>query len=181
MKNIKYIIALFILTACTYSFAQKSAFVKEAKLLTAMPNYSVKKKSLDSLKIVLVQESKALQEANRTQILDLVKKYKVEEEPLLENLYQILNKLDTKAYQKLLNEQEQLLHSIKAKELIYHKAYENQMVPIIKRINQIVQEFCKSKEIKVLYKLEHVESNMAFMDTELDITEELIKYIYEVK
>lgn len=177
---LKFIIFLSYFSSSLLN-AQNFAFVKESKLLAAAPKYNITKKSLDSLKLVLEQESKALQEVNRIQILDLVKQNKVEEEPLLENLYQVLKKVDTKAYEKLLNEQEQLFHSIKAKELIYHKAYENQMVPIIKRINQIVQDYCKSRGISVLYKLDQIESNMAYLDTKLDITEELINYLNGTK
>lgn len=163
------------------TFSQNFAFIKEEKLLASIPEYNIVNKSLDSLKVVLKQESKAIQVENQNRILKLFEAHHIYEEPLLENLYLQLKKVDTKAYQKLLNEQEQLIQTIKAKELVFHQAYKNKMMPIIERTNLIVQEYCKSKGISALYKLDQIESNMAYLDTKLDITEELIKYIYEVK
>jgi hypothetical protein len=133
------------------------------------------------LKLVLEQESKLLQEQNRIRVLELVGMYHISEEPLLDNLYQVLRNLDPKVYEQLKNEQEYLYKSLKAKELLYVQAYEKQLYPIVKNINQVVQDYCKSKGVKVLYKLNQLEDKIGYLEPQLDITNELLNRVYEIK
>jgi Skp family chaperone for outer membrane proteins len=161
--------------------AQHIAFFNENRLLEVFPGYSLRMKSLDSLKLVLEQESKLLQEQNRIRVLELVGMYHISEEPLLDNLYKVLRNLDPKVYEQLKNEQEYLYKSLKAKELLYVQAYEKQLYPIVKNINQVVQDYCKLKGIKVLYKVNQLDEKIGYLEPQLDVTNELLNRVYGIK
>jgi Skp family chaperone for outer membrane proteins len=53
--------------------------------------------------------------------------------------------------------------------------YEHKVQPILNRINQIIEDYAKAKNIKVVFTLENISPALAYIDKGVNITDEIIK------
>lgn len=179
MKNIKHIITLILLTASTFVFAQKTAFINESKLLKATPGYEQAIAQMDTLKNQMQQELQTTQALLSTKISNLLKPYNFTTEVSLEEVKAKLSEIDKKKFDLLQEENQLLDKQAKAKEEEYQAAYKEKVGTILEKVNQTVKNYCKKNKIDVLYKMDQLQSAIAYYDESKEVTEIIIKLVNE--
>lgn len=177
MKNIKYYITLVLITVSTFAFAQKTAFINEAKLLKATPGYEQALVQMDTLKSQMQKELQTAQALLATKVNNLLKPYNFANDVTLEQIQAKLSETDKKKF-ALLQEEGQLLEKqTQAKEEEYQAVYKEKVGTILEKVNQTVKTYCQKNKIEILYKIDVLQNGLAYYDEKNDITQSLIKLI----
>jgi Skp family chaperone for outer membrane proteins len=141
MKKTGLILTFLLLTFYMGSYAQKTAFINEGKLLKAAPGYEQAIAQMDTLKSQMQKELQTAQSLLSTKLNNLVSPYNFTKETTVEQLVDKLSEGDKKKF-VLLQEESQLLDKqTKAKEEEYNEAYQNKVGPILIKVNALVCYF----------------------------------------
>lgn len=169
-------IVLMILIAPS-SYAQKTAFINEAQLLQSTPGYMEAIREMDNIKADFQKEIVQSQTIFIEKVSKLLARYNMDINAGQEAIERVLSEHDLKKWRLLQEENALLVKQIQAKEEEYQFLYSQKAGSIVEKVNAVVTAFCKSKEIALLYKLDQLQTSMAYIDPELDITKELVQEV----
>lgn len=171
MKNLKKIFVFVLLAGfCTLS-AQKVAYVKEVAILKSIKDYEKNINYIDSLgKEMKIELSKSEKEIS-DKAEKLIKNYKI---PVGEDIKSKLKPADLEKLNLYEKEFELLKEKMKNNETKINDLYNSMILPELTKVNEVIANYAKKKKIQIVYKLES-SSNMAYIDSNLDVTEEIIK------
>jgi Skp family chaperone for outer membrane proteins len=182
MKNIiKFFFLFFILP--TVLMAQKKsnsnfepiAYIEKTAILKAVAGFEKNTKEIDSLKQTFSKEIGESVKKLNTKIEQLLSPYNFKKEDNLEIIKSQLKPNDLDKLELYLKENELIDRSSKNYDLMIETMYEHKVQPILNRINQIIEDYAKAKNIKVVFTLENISPALAYIDKGVNITDEIIK------
>jgi Skp family chaperone for outer membrane proteins len=159
------------------SFSQNFAYIKQADVLKALPNYENNIKKADSLKKNFEAEFKISNDAFGTKLNEILKKYNVKENETIETIEARMSELD-KAKLDVLKKEEELLRKTEENyNLQLNEFYKNNIQNLLDKLNVEIEKYAKTNKIDAVYIYENLRTALAYIEAKKDITAEIIKRI----
>lgn len=155
--------------------AQKVAYVQENKILKTISGYETEVKEIDSLTNVYKNEISLKSKENNEKIKKTLSAYKFGEKESLESIKAKLKPADLKKLEQFQKEIEDLDKKGKEYEEKLTGMYKSKVQPKLDKVNKVLEDYSKKNKIDMIYKLENIGSALAYVNNQLDITEEIIK------
>ncbi|MCU0327922.1 MAG: OmpH family outer membrane protein [Chitinophagales bacterium] len=157
--------------------AQRTAFLDEELLLKATPGYSRAQREIDSIKKGYESEIKILRENLNKKVDLFLNENKIPKDVQVSSIPSLLQEKEKKKWDLLLEEAKLIDKQVKLKEEEYESIYLNKMGGLLNKVNDLVAKYCKENKIEVLYKLETMIKNLAYIDPKANVTSDIIKLI----
>lgn len=155
----------------------KIAYIQETEILKSIEDYKVQIKELDSLKQSFTNDLSKKTETLKEKLQTLLDNYELQEGETLESVQEKLKEEDKEKYSLYMEENNLLKDYSSNYEKILQTKYKQNIQPILDRVNSVIKEYAKSKNINIIHKLE--ELNVAYIDEDLNITDAILKKLEE--
>ena len=133
------------------TFSQNFAYIKQADVLKALPNYENNIKKADSLKKNFEAEFKISNDAFSNKLNDVLKKYNVKENETIKTIEARMSELD-KAKLDVLKKEEELLRKTEENyDLQLNDFYNKNIQNLIDKLNIEIEKYAKASKIIVVY------------------------------
>ena len=155
------------------------AYVEEKVLLKALVGYEKNTKSLDSLKQVYSQETANAKKELEKKVAALLAPYGFSS---YESVAAIQAKLKPADAEKLAlyTKEGELLAKVNANyQLVLQTIYEQKVQPLLDKLNNILANYAKANDIKMIYTFEKIAPSLAYLDKGLDITPEILQLLQD--
>lgn len=174
MKKIVFFSMTFISMSV---FSQNIAFVSQAKVLEALPNYTQLEKERDSLRKVYQEELQKEAKGTNDKIDVLIKNYNAKENETLEVIKTRMKPLDLEKLNLLVEEDK---FTQKKKE-----SYEKQLTdftttnisPLLTGLNASINSYAVKNKIDAIYIIETMSSALAYYNKQKEITDKIVEII----
>jgi len=172
----KYIIIL-IGSFSFFSMAQNFAYIKQADVLKAIPNYEKNLIKADSLKKSFENEFKISKEAFNSKLIDLFKKNNAKEDENIETVVSRMNDLDKAKLEVLRKEEELLKKTEESYNIQLNDFYQKNIQIYLDKLNAEIEKYAKANKFDAVYIYENLRPALAYIDSKKDITKEIINRV----
>ena len=177
-------VQLFFLSVCllvsgtiTRLSAQGNAFIRQDTLLSVLPGYQAKLKSLDSLKTVFSDELKAEQQKLEQKISALITPYNPQANETSESLLARLSPADASRYSIIQKEAALIEEKKKSYNEILDNYYKQNVQPLISKLNATIEGYAIKNKYDMVFILEDIAPALAYVNKGKDITLAIIQLI----
>jgi Skp family chaperone for outer membrane proteins len=178
----KYVNFFLLVCIPLIGYCQKSkkndlgiAYIEQNIVLKSAQGYEKNIKEIDSLKKVYSTELKSSIEKLNLNLDNLLKPYSFKSDETLDVIKSKLKPTDLEKLELYLKEKELIDKSQKNYDLVLKTQYEQKIMPIINKINKVIEEYVKANNIKIIYNLENISQSLVYIDKNINITEDIIK------
>lgn len=182
MQNIKNQILVVLLIVPFVLIAQKTnvvkatpiAYIEQSKILKSLKGFEQNSQEVDSLKQVYTQEIQESTKKLEEKISLLLAPYQLKEKETVEAVKAKLKDNDLAKFELYIQESELIDKTTKNYDLSLKTLYDQKIQPLIDKLNKTIEEYAKANKIAVIYTLENIGPALAYIDKEINITNEII-------
>ena len=175
MKNLLMFFG-FIIFGSALS-AQSIAYLRVDTILQELPDYQKYIQENDSLKTYFSEEVETENEKLSNKINNLFKKYNPKEGESVDQVIARFSESDKTTFQLLQKESEMLEEKTKSYNQLLNLNYNENVQPLLDKLNSIVEEYAQKNKFDMVFILEEVGPQLAYINQKKDITLEIIKRV----
>ena len=174
MRNATFLsIVLFLLTASAVN-AQNYGFIHRDSILKSVPNYIPKLQELSADQKKYAAEVKQGMQDLQSKVSELLKPYKPNKQESIVGIKARMNGMDTIKLNLLLDEEKSLKKKEESYNYMLNFTYNNEIQPIIDKVNDAISNYAKKNKLDGIYILENISPSLAYINEKRIITQVII-------
>lgn len=171
-----FILGVFLLLSGTL-FAQGNAYIRQDTLLSVLPGYKAKLRSMDSLKTVFTEELNQEQGKLEQKVSALFAPYNPQQNETAEALVKRLSAADASRYAIIQKEAVLLEEKKKSYNEILDGYYKQNVQPLLSKLNSVIESYAAKNKYDMVFILEQIAPALAYVNKGKDITPAIIALI----
>lgn len=157
--------------------SQSIAYLRVDTILQELPGYQKHIQENDSLKNYYSEEVKAENEKLTNRINNLFSKYNPREGESVDQIVARFSESDKTTFLLMQKETEMLEEKTKSYNQLLTLNYNENVQPLLDKLNLVVEECAQKNKLDMVFILEEVGPQLAYVNQKKDITVEIIKKI----
>lgn len=157
--------------------AQGIAYLKIDTILSVLPGYSKNVIENDSLKKFYTEEIKLDNEKLNNKVNTLFSKYNASESESVEAIVKRFSQSDKTAFELMQKESEMIEQKTASYNQMLNMHYDEKIQPLLDKLNSTVGTYSEKNKFDLVYVLEDVGRQLAYINPKKDITLEIIKLL----
>lgn len=177
-QRLLFSLTLFLLFGTVQNLlAQSNAYIRQDTLLSVLPGYQAKLKSLDSLKTLFTEELTQEQNKLEQKISGLIAPYNPQPNESSEALLKRLSTADASRYSIIQKEAQLLEEKKKSYNDILDGYYIQHIQPLLMKLNASIETYAAKNKYDMVFILEQIAPALAYVNKGKDITPAIIQLI----
>jgi len=154
--------------------AQNYGYIHRDSILKSIPNYIPKLQTLSSDQKKYASEVKQGMEDLQKKVSELLKPYQPAKNETIAGIKSRMNGMDTIKFNMLLDEEKTLKKKEESYNYMLNFTYNNEIQPIIDKVNDAISNYAKKNKLDGIYILENISPSLAYINEKRIITQAII-------
>lgn len=173
----KKILTLILLLFTLFVSAQNIAFIYQDSILNSLKNYKKNINTIEKLKIQFQNEIQKEKNECQKKIENLIQKNNLVGIKNIEEIKSKIPQTDLNILDVLLEEDNLISKKAANYDLVIQIQFNKDVLPLIEKVNLVLKKYAEKNKISIIYSIEKLRQTIAYIDTEKDITKNIINLL----